>query len=158
MAGTIRSKEVTTLLMIYELINNLEDQGIKVYIGENGDVRIHVPDPVPRESCSLLGELRQRKSEAIKFLRWDEEKIGRAYVDMLARANQSYTSGALAFSEASRPDLMKQFKECENTYTEAYHRQDSPACREAIAGVEAAIKTICEAFEHEYDIWPKGRD
>ena len=145
-------------MMISELINKLVSLGVKVYIGESGDVRIHVPDPVPPESRPLLTELRQHKAEVIKFLRWDEEKINQAYVDMLARANQRYTPGALKFADENRTNLMKQFKECENTYTEAHHRQDMTGCRKAIAGVEAAIKAISEAFELENDIWPEGRD
>ena len=149
MAGAMKFKEATTALMISELINKLVSLGVKVYIGESGDVRIHVPDPVPPESRPLLSELRQRKAEVIKFLRWDEEKINQAYVDMLDRTNKKYAPGALAFAEANRPDLMKQFKECENAYTEAHHRQDTAGCRNAIAGVEAAVRAISETFESE---------
>ncbi|WP_449240900.1 hypothetical protein [Desulfoscipio gibsoniae] len=147
-------------MKISDIIAQLDNLGIKVYIGRQGEARLKVPELVPDGARSLLTELRQRKTEAVEYLRWDETQAMALLAQSLGRIKQRYIAGALPWVAEHSPELYQVLKVAEHCFDDAYKARSTSGCRQALEYYEEAFERLIEDFAakggDEHDSYQQG--
>ncbi|WP_347491163.1 hypothetical protein ABDB91_08480 [Desulfoscipio sp. XC116] len=134
-------------MKISDIIAQLDNLGIKVYIGRQGEARLKVPELVPDGARSLLTELRQRKTEAVEYLRWDETQAMALLAQSLGRINHRYIAGALPWAAEHSPELYQVLKPAERRFNDAYRARSISDCRQAVMEYETAFNALIAEFQ-----------
>ncbi len=144
-----------TVLMISELIEKLVNMGIKFYIGESGEIRINLPDPMPTGAHSLLAELKSQKAEVIEYLQWDEPRILALLREALGRIKQHYHAGTLPWAVKHSLERYRAVKEAEVDVVTSYQAQDMVGFHKAVTEYERVFNMLINVYSGQLVI---GKD
>lgn len=132
-----------------ELINRLKEYGVIVYV-KDGQGRIKMPDPTPKEAESLIEELKAWREEVIQYLKtqaWEKE-AEQLFSEALVRINEVWPKGfCWEWLESNKPRLNEAFDKAEKRVGKAYFDQNTAEFKRAVKGFEITAKIVAKEFK-----------
>lgn len=78
---------------------------------------------------------------------WDEEAVIQLWVSEYEQLNKTYPTGALEWTEANRPDLLRELTKAETEYDRTFTDKDMVGTIGTIDTLKAALNTIINEFK-----------